>query len=410
MRAGDQAVSRSAYPEAIAHFSAGLKLAEALPPPDGMRRQLDFWLKLGSALIVAHGLQSVEAEDAYTEPARSARNSATAPLPSRPNGACGSTPICSRKTALARDRASELVTLAQRSGDGELLLEAYHCRWSTALFRGDVSGALDGSRNGVELYDMAQHRHLGHAFGGHDPGVCAHVRAAMRCNYRATCNRRAQHSRKRLPWPKCSTIPTASLMGSTMPASVTSLAATARPPYAAAHRAAALAEKFGLLPWRASSLILAGWATAIGAGVADAARLIDAEIGKATAVGPLPQYYLGLAAEVLLAAGRAGRRPRVISIAPSPGSTNQASASICRKSIACAARACWRSTAQQGRSAIMLRDRADIAERQGAVIFERRAEASLVRACDIGIIAASISPLASFPPSRGIALLAQIGP
>ena len=31
MRAGDRAVSRSAYQEAIAHFSAGLKLAEALP-------------------------------------------------------------------------------------------------------------------------------------------------------------------------------------------------------------------------------------------------------------------------------------------------------------------------------------------------------------------------------------------
>src|SRR4029077_7397589 len=37
MRAGDQAVSRSAYPEAIAHFSAGLRLAEALPTQDGMR-------------------------------------------------------------------------------------------------------------------------------------------------------------------------------------------------------------------------------------------------------------------------------------------------------------------------------------------------------------------------------------
>ena len=52
MRAGDQAVSRSAYPEAGAHFSAGLKLAEGLPPQDRMRRQLDFLLKLGSALVV----------------------------------------------------------------------------------------------------------------------------------------------------------------------------------------------------------------------------------------------------------------------------------------------------------------------------------------------------------------------
>src|SRR5207244_11581499 len=75
-------------------------------------------------------------------------------------------------------------------------------------------------------------------------------------------------------------------------------------PYSAAHRAAALADKFGLPPWRASSLILVGWATASGAAAADAVRLIDTEIANATAVGPLPQYYLGLAAEVLLTAGR----------------------------------------------------------------------------------------------------------
>ena len=73
MRAGDQAISRSAYTEAIAHFSAGLKLAEALPPQDRMRRQLDFLLKLGSASVVAHGLQSAEAEDAYTPGRRDRR-------------------------------------------------------------------------------------------------------------------------------------------------------------------------------------------------------------------------------------------------------------------------------------------------------------------------------------------------
>ncbi len=32
--------------------------------------------------------------------------------------------------------------------------------------------------------------------------------------------------------------------------------------------------------------------------------LLDAEIGNAAATGPLTQYFLGLAAEVLLAAGR----------------------------------------------------------------------------------------------------------
>ena len=113
--------------------------------------------------------------------------------------------------------------------------------------------------------------------------------------------------------------------------------------HAIASRAVALAEKFGLPLWRAGSLLLTGWATAIGAGVADAARLIEAEIDKATAVGPLPQFYLGLAAEVLLAAGRPPTASP-ISIAQSPRSTNLGSAFICPKSIACAANACWRST------------------------------------------------------------------
>ena len=66
MRAGDKAVSRSAYPEAVAHFSTGLKLAEAMSTENGMRRQLDFLLKLGASSVVAHGLQSVQVEDAYT--------------------------------------------------------------------------------------------------------------------------------------------------------------------------------------------------------------------------------------------------------------------------------------------------------------------------------------------------------
>lgn len=80
-----------------------------------------------------------------------------------------------RKTAMARDRADELVVLAQRSADGDLLLEAHHCQWSTAFFRGDIAAARNIGRVGLDRYDMARHRHLGPAFGGHDPGVCARL-------------------------------------------------------------------------------------------------------------------------------------------------------------------------------------------------------------------------------------------
>ena len=89
---------------------------------------------------------------------------------------------------------------------------------------------------------------------------------------------------------------------------------------AAARRAVTLTQKFGLLPWRAGGLLLTGWATAVGAGIADAARLIDAEIENATATGVFRQYYLGLAAEVLLANGRPADGLARISTAR--GSTN----------------------------------------------------------------------------------------
>jgi predicted ATPase len=147
--------------------------------------------------------------------------------------------------------------------------------------------------------------------------------------------------------------------------------------YMTARRAAALAEKFGLPPWRASSLILVGWATASGATSDDAVRLIDAEIANATAVGPLPQYYLGLAAEVLLAAGRPadalGHLDRAIA------GIDEAGIGIYLPEIYRLRGACLlaldRRNKAEARSAFATA--ADIAKRQGAVIFERRAQASM---------------------------------
>ena len=173
-------MTRSAYKEAVAHFSAGLKSAEALPQSaDRLRRQLDFLVKLGPALMVARGYGSVEVEDACQRAAEIGETLDDRAAVYKAKWGLWLNVIIRRKTALARDRANELLTLAQRSGDDDQLLEAYHCRWSTAMLRGDVAATLDNSRIGVETYDMARHRHLGQAFGGHDPGVCAHLSRAI---------------------------------------------------------------------------------------------------------------------------------------------------------------------------------------------------------------------------------------
>lgn len=119
------------------------------------------------------------------------------------------------------------------------------------------------------------------------------------------------------------------------------------------------------------------WATALGSGVAEAAQIIDSEIDKATAAGPLPQYYLGLAVEVLLAAGRSAEGlallDRAIATIDEPG-VGFYLPEIYRLRGECLL-ALGRGNMDEARQAFAAAR--DIAIRQGAVIFERRAEASL---------------------------------
>jgi class 3 adenylate cyclase/tetratricopeptide (TPR) repeat protein len=377
MRAGDQALSRSAYPEAIAHFSAGLKLAETLSPPDGMRRQLDFLLKLGGASVVLRGLHSSEMEDAYSRAAEIAEKLGDGTSLFQAKWGLWINANLRRKTALARGRAAELVTLAQNSDNDELLLEGHHCQWSTAFFQGDVMAGVNSCRIGIELYDISRHRHLGHAFGGHDPGVCAHSQCGNSLQLAGDGPAAARSLAQAVALAEMLDHPNTLAHGLHNSGIGHQLGGDREAAYAAAHRAAGLAEKFGLPPWRASSLVLAGWATGIGSGVAEAARLIDAEIGKATAVGPLPQYYLGLAAEVLLAAGRPAdglaHLDRAIAGIDEPG-IGFYLPEIYRLRGACLL-ALDRDNKDEARSCFATAR--DIASRQGAIIFERRAKASL---------------------------------
>jgi class 3 adenylate cyclase/tetratricopeptide (TPR) repeat protein len=378
LRAGERALTRSAYTEAIAHFSAGLKLSETLPEPtDRLRHQLNFLLKLGPTLGVARGMQSLEVEEVYRRAAEIgiAMEDGTATFKAK--WGLWLNANIRRKTALARDRANELVTLAQHSGDSDLLLEAYHCRWATAFFCGDVAVGLDNSRIGVETYDMARHRHLGLAFGGHDPGVCAYVIRANTLLLSSDQQSAKESYAQAVALAEALDHPNSLCHALHNGAMGRQIAGDREGTLAAASRAAAMAQKFGLPPWRAGSLLLMGWATAVGSGIADAARLIDAEIDNATAVGPVTQYYLGLAGEVLLIAGRPAdglaHLNRAIAAIDEPG-VGFYLPEIYRLRGECLL-ALGRENKDEARQTFTTAR--DIARRQGAVVLERRSEESL---------------------------------
>jgi tetratricopeptide (TPR) repeat protein len=378
MRAGDRAVSRSAYQEAIAHFSAGLKSAEGLTETaHRMRRQLDFLLKLGPALMIMRGMQSLEVEDVYrrAEEIGVAVGDGTATFQAK--WGLWINANLKRKTALARNRANELVDLAQCSADNDLLLEAYHCRWSTSFFQGEVAACLNDSRVGIEMYDMERHRHLGHAFGGHDPGVCAHSQCGNALHLSGDRDRAADILARAVALAETLDHPN-SLAHALHNCGIAHQVVADRDAISTAvQRGVALTKKFGLIQWRAGNLILAAWADAIGDGVAAAARVVDAEIENAAAVGPLPQYYRGLAAEIFLAAGRPAdglaQLDHAIAGIDEPG-IGFFLPEIYRLRGACLL-ALDRRNKAEARSAFATA--VDIAKRQGAVIFEGRARDSL---------------------------------
>ena len=386
-RAGDRAVARSAYHEAIANFTAGIKAAEGLADPaERMRRQLDFLLKIGAAQTVVRGLQSDEAEDAYRRAAELGERLDDGKSLYRAKWGLWLNANFRGKTAQARDRAGELIALAERSGDSDELLEARHCRWSTGFISGDVAGARADSTIGANSYDMARHRHLGPAFGGHDVGVCANVVHGMAYQLSGEPDQAKESVARGLAIGEALDHPNSighALMNGMI---AFQLVGNRDATLAAARRASALAEKYGLLPLRGSSALLTAWVDAVGPGIADAARIVDAEIGKATAFGALPRYFWGLAAEIMHEAGRPADGiayiDRAIATIDEPG-IGFYLPELYRWRGRCLL-ALGRDNKDEARRAFTTAQ--EIAERQGALIFLRRAETALAELVEARLI------------------------
>jgi hypothetical protein len=169
-------VARSAFAEAVANFEAALAQTSRISPEDERsRRELELLLKLGPPVSVFRGAQSPDLEKIYQRAYDVAKATDGGRGLFKSVWGLWFSANLSGRTALARDRAEELLALGRQSGEGELILEAFHCRWSTALFRGDILGALADGREGLKHYDHERHGGLADEFGGHNPGACVGV-------------------------------------------------------------------------------------------------------------------------------------------------------------------------------------------------------------------------------------------
>jgi TOMM system kinase/cyclase fusion protein len=178
-RAGQRAVERSAYVEAIGHLTKALEVLRTLPDtPELTQRELTLQIALGAALNVTKGFAAPELEGAYARARELCRQVGETP---------GLFPVLwglwgfylnRGELQTAHELAEELLNLAKRVEDPALLLQAHHTLGPTLFHLGRVSPARIHLEQAIALYDPQQHRSHAFTYGGHDPGVCCRMYAA----------------------------------------------------------------------------------------------------------------------------------------------------------------------------------------------------------------------------------------
>jgi class 3 adenylate cyclase len=303
--AGDRAVARSAFAEAVAHFRAShVEMIKSADGEDRVKHELALMLKLGPALTIIKGPQSADVEETYRIAHEAGAKADDRVGLFKATWGLWLSANHRRELEIARDRAQELIALSGQVADPDLQLEAFHCRWSTALFRGEVPTALKYTQEGVRQYDQARHAWMGPVFGGHDPGVCAHmVRGMVLCLSGQTVQARkfadsglslaeALGHPHTLGFALMNTLTTHQTLGDRDTV------------YRLGPRLVELAEKYNFPPMRAHALLVSAWARAAGTDIGSGLAIMEAEYPRASAIGPLYRYYAAILADVRERAGR----------------------------------------------------------------------------------------------------------
>jgi TOMM system kinase/cyclase fusion protein len=178
-KAGQRAVERSAYAEAITHLSKGLEVLKTLADtPEHLQQELDLQLALGPALVVIRGPASPAVEQAYARAQELCQQ--VGETPQHFPVLWGLWRFYNNRAEYQRARAlgERLLRLAQQVHDAALLLEAHHALWATLVWSGEFAAARAHLEQGSALYDPQQH-HAHARLYGHDPGVCGLSCAAL---------------------------------------------------------------------------------------------------------------------------------------------------------------------------------------------------------------------------------------
>ncbi len=170
--AGDLALRRCAYPEAIGNLRRGLAVVAALQPSlERDRAELRLHNALGQAIHTSFG-PTAEVEASY----RRARGLSQAVGDERQwVRASYGLWFCHNwrmEHMEARKSAEELLRRSEGSSDATLVLQSHHAAWTTAWQLGEPQSAVEHAEIGRSIYDPGVHHSSSVFYGNHDAGVC----------------------------------------------------------------------------------------------------------------------------------------------------------------------------------------------------------------------------------------------
>jgi class 3 adenylate cyclase/predicted ATPase len=170
-RAGQRALERSANQEAISHLTKGIELLGLMPvSTQQLQQELLFQVALGTAVMVAKGFASVEAEKAWARARKLCEQASESPLVFHVFWGLWVFHAARAEHHQACEAGENCLRLAQSAQSPALLLEAHHALGACSLCLGNFAEGLRHLEQGVAIYDPQQHAAQAYVYG-QDSGV-----------------------------------------------------------------------------------------------------------------------------------------------------------------------------------------------------------------------------------------------
>jgi predicted ATPase/class 3 adenylate cyclase len=177
-RAGQQAVERSAYAEAVSYLTTALDLLTTLPESgERSQQELAVQMTLGMALRATKGQAAPEVERLYTRVRELCEQVGEPQQLFRVLWGLWQVYNHRGEYQTMRALGEQLLSLAQGLNDPDLLLEAHHALWTSLFTGGELAAARVHQEQGLQLYEPQRHRAHAALYSGHDPGVCCRYRS-----------------------------------------------------------------------------------------------------------------------------------------------------------------------------------------------------------------------------------------